>query len=81
MEMEEIRIEVYTIKEEDLELRQKEVLNKLNQEKLINHSSKYVEALAEILTWIDQRIEGITDKGVKAWWFRAKTRAKYLKPI
>ena len=36
MEMEEIRIEVYTIKEEDLELRQKEVLNKLNQEKLIN---------------------------------------------
>jgi len=81
LEMEDLRIEVYRIKDEDLELRQKEILKELNQEKLIDPSSKQVEALAEILTWIDQRIEGLPQESFRSWWFRAKRRAKYLKPI
>ena len=79
MEMEDIRLEVNTIKQEDLELRKREVLVELSHEKMINPSSKKFDALAEILTWIDARLEGIPDTGMKAWWFRAKRRAKYLK--
>ena len=80
-EVEEIKTKIYTIKSEDLELRKKEVLNKLNQEKLIDHSNKYIDALAEMLTWIDQRIEGLPQEGLRSLWFRTKRRAKYLKPI
>ena len=40
MEMEDIRLEVNTIKQEDLELRKREVLLELSHEKMINPSSK-----------------------------------------
>lgn len=74
MEMEDIRLEVKTIKEDELEAKKNVFLYTLAR---VDGKKKSI--VAEILTWIDARLESIPDTGIKAWWFRAKRRARYLK--
>ena len=80
-EIEEVRIKVQNISEAELEPRGNIFCEDLKKtwDLYLHHLQDDHERLilTEMLVWIDMRLEGIPEKGVRSWMFRAKRRVFY----
>ena len=80
-EIEEVRIKVQGMQEAELEPRRNIFYEDLKRtwDLQLHHLHDDHERLilTEMLVWIDMRLEGIPEKGVRSWMFRAKRRVFY----
>ena len=78
-EISEIKEEVRLIKDKDLQFRKNIALNALRQAFGTGDTGKILDRIVEKIVWIDCRLEGYSETGMKSWWFRSKSRLKYFK--
>lgn len=78
-EIKEIKEEVRLIKDEDLQSNKDQLLLSFRQQFNSGNTGKILDLIIEKIVWIDCRIEGYSETGLKSWWFRSKSRLKYFK--
>ena len=78
-EISEIKEEVRLIKDKDLQSSKDALLFAFSQARGSGETGKILDEIVEKIVWIDCRLEGYSETGVKSWWFRSKSRLKYFK--
>ena len=81
LQIEEIRLYIKSLKENELIARKEILLNELANARKYQLTDDEKQFTIEQLTWLDARLEGVPETGVKAWWFRAKRRVKYANDL
>ena len=78
-EIKKIKEEVRLIKESDLHSSKEQLLLSFRQQLNSGNTGKILDQIVEKIVWIDCRLEGFSETGLKSWWFRSKSRLKYFK--
>ena len=78
-EISEIKEEVRLITDKDLQSNKDALLFALRQAMDVGDTGKTLDKIVEKIVWIDCRLEGYSETGMKSWWFRSKSRLKYFK--
>ena len=75
----EIKEKVRLMKDKDLQSNKSVLLFTLDQALGVGDTGKTLDKIIEEIVWIDCRLEGYAETGMKSWWFRSKSRLKYFK--
>ena len=78
-EITEIKEKVRLMKDKDLQSNKSVLLFTLDQALGVGDTGKTLDKIIEEIVWIDCRLEGYAETGMKSWWFRSKSRLKYFK--
>tara|TARA_B100001540_G_scaffold312404_1_gene333452 strand:+ start:663 stop:935 length:273 start_codon:yes stop_codon:yes gene_type:complete len=78
-EIEFFKNRVAELDEKDLKHTYDSLINSLKACKASMETGPTLDQFVEEIVWVDCRLQGYSLTGMRSWWFRTKSRAKYYK--